>query len=136
MPYVVKGMDVSLSGIVSWLEENAPALLKARAGGCMRRVWERPMGHRTRSVSHRSAEGAPMPDPQSGEATAEDLCYSLQETLFAMLVEVTERAMAHCGSQDVLVVGGVGCNLRCAVPPCQLATCMHGCHPCTAAATA
>ena len=29
-----------------------------------------------------------------------------------MLVEVTERAMAHCGAPDVLIVGGVGCNLR------------------------
>eukprot|EP00051_Salpingoeca_urceolata_P023625 m.404685 g.404685 ORF g.404685 m.404685 type:complete len:336 (-) comp20127_c0_seq1:280-1287(-) len=44
--------------------------------------------------------------------TAEDLCYSLQETLFAMLVEITERAMAHCGSEEVLIVGGVGCNKR------------------------
>lgn len=26
-----------------------------------------------------------------------------------MLVEITERAMAHCGSQEALVVGGVGC---------------------------
>jgi len=42
----------------------------------------------------------------------EDLCYSLQETIFAMLVEVTERAMAHCGSNEVLLVGGVGCNVR------------------------
>lgn len=42
--------------------------------------------------------------------TAEDLCYSLQETVFAMLVEITERAMAHCGAKEVLLVGGVGCN--------------------------
>ncbi|XP_012839100.1 PREDICTED: probable tRNA N6-adenosine threonylcarbamoyltransferase isoform X2 [Erythranthe guttata] len=41
-----------------------------------------------------------------------DLCYSLQETLFAMLVEITERAMAHCDTKDVLIVGGVGCNER------------------------
>ena len=34
--------------------------------------------------------------------------YSLQETLFAMLVEVTERAMAHIKSNQVLIVGGVG----------------------------
>lgn len=25
---------------------------------------------------------------------------------------ITERAMAHCGSQEVLIVGGVGCNER------------------------
>lgn len=42
----------------------------------------------------------------------EDLCYSLQETVFAMLVETTERAMAHVGAQEVLIVGGVGCNER------------------------
>lgn len=35
---------------------------------------------------------------------------SSQETLFSMLVEITERAMAHCGSQEVLIVGGVGCK--------------------------
>ncbi|KAK7869491.1 hypothetical protein R5R35_002269 [Gryllus longicercus] len=29
-----------------------------------------------------------------------------------MLVENAERAMSHCGSQEVLIVGGVGCNLR------------------------
>ena len=29
-----------------------------------------------------------------------------------MLVETTERAMAHCGSKEVLLVGGVGCNQR------------------------
>lgn len=37
---------------------------------------------------------------------------AMQETIFAMLVEVTERAMAHVNCKDVLIVGGVGCNLR------------------------
>lgn len=46
------------------------------------------------------------------DITVEDLCFSLQETLFSMLVEVTERAMAHVGSREVLIVGGVGCNER------------------------
>ena len=41
--------------------------------------------------------------------TPQDLCFSLQETTFAMLVEITERAMAHVGARDVLIVGGVGC---------------------------
>jgi N6-L-threonylcarbamoyladenine synthase len=48
----------------------------------------------------------------TGEATAADLCYSLQETIFAMLVETTERAMAHTNADTVLIVGGVGCNKR------------------------
>ncbi|EFY93224.1 O-sialoglycoprotein endopeptidase [Metarhizium acridum CQMa 102] len=34
------------------------------------------------------------------------------ETVFAMLVEITERAMAHVGTSQVLIVGGVGCNQR------------------------
>lgn len=50
--------------------------------------------------------------PPQGEASPADLCFSLQETIFAMLVEITERAMAHVGTQDVMIVGGVGCNLR------------------------
>ena len=29
-----------------------------------------------------------------------------------MLVEVTERALAHTRSHEVLIVGGVGCNVR------------------------
>ena len=52
------------------------------------------------------------PKIDSGEYTAADLCFSLQETIFAMLVEITERAMAHCDSHEVLIVGGVGCNKR------------------------
>ncbi|CAH0381515.1 unnamed protein product [Bemisia tabaci] len=76
LPYVVKGMDVSFSGILSYIEERAPSLI------------------------------------EKGEYTPADLCYSLQETIFAMLVETTERAMAHCGSNEVLIVGGVGCNVR------------------------
>ena len=49
---------------------------------------------------------------QSGEYGREDICFSLQEVLFAMLVETTERAMANTGSNEVLIVGGVACNLR------------------------
>ncbi len=42
----------------------------------------------------------------------EDLCYSLQETAFAMLVEVAERALAHTGKSELLLGGGVACNTR------------------------
>lgn len=55
--------------------------------------------------------GTAKPDEED-VITPEDLCFSLQETTFAMLVEITERAMAHVGAKDVLIVGGVGCNLR------------------------
>lgn len=46
------------------------------------------------------------------EDLAASICFSLQETAFSMLVEVTERAMACTHSKEVLVVGGVGCNKR------------------------
>jgi len=42
----------------------------------------------------------------------EDLSYSLQETAFAMLVEASERAMAHLNKRELLLGGGVACNKR------------------------
>jgi len=42
----------------------------------------------------------------------EDLCFSIQETCFSMLVEVTERAMAHVEKGEVLLGGGVVQNKR------------------------
>ncbi|KAJ1497091.1 hypothetical protein HMI55_005682 [Coelomomyces lativittatus] len=79
LPYTVKGMDMSFSGILSYLE----AYLKGS----------------------KEDESKPV-------VALEDLCFSLQETVFAMLVESTERALAHVGAHEVLMVGGVGCNLR------------------------
>lgn len=76
LPYIVKGMDISLSGVLTYIEGKGMKMLA------------------------------------DGECTKADLCYSLQETIFAMLVEITERAMAHCNHNEVLIVGGVGCNKR------------------------
>ncbi|ALC43969.1 CG4933 [Drosophila busckii] len=87
LPYVVKGMDVSFSGILSHIEELAEP------------------------NKRRNKRKKPQDEPEIVHSQA-DLCYSLQETIFAMLVEITERAMAHCGSEEVLIVGGVGCNER------------------------
>lgn len=77
LPYVVKGMDVSFSGLLTKIESIANQQLHPK-----------------------------------GDLTPADLCFSLQETIFAMLVEITERAMSHCNTNDVLLVGGVGCNQR------------------------
>jgi len=41
-----------------------------------------------------------------------DLAYSMQETVFAMLVETAERALAHTGKRELLLGGGVACNSR------------------------
>lgn len=71
LPYVVKGTDLSFSGILS-------ALKKALH------------------------EGVPL----------EVLCNSLQETAFAMLSEVVERALAHSRKKELLVCGGVANNER------------------------
>ncbi|MBN2142469.1 bifunctional N(6)-L-threonylcarbamoyladenine synthase/serine/threonine protein kinase [Candidatus Woesearchaeota archaeon] len=49
---------------------------------------------------------------KSGEYSKEDLCFSVQETAFAMLVEVAERAMAHTGKSELVLGGGVACNKR------------------------
>lgn len=71
LPYVVKGMDLSFSGLMT------EAIRKHREG-----------------------------------ANINDLCYSLQETAFAALVEVTERAVAHTEKKEVLLTGGVAANSR------------------------
>ncbi len=55
----------------------------------------------TAAVAHRNR----------GESV-EDVCYSVQETCFAMLTEVTERAMAHVEKEEVLLGGGVVQNKR------------------------
>ena len=71
LPYVVKGMDLSFTGILT------DAVRKRKSGVGLR-----------------------------------DLCYSMQETCFAMLTEVSERALAHTGKEELLLVGGVAANKR------------------------
>ena len=46
------------------------------------------------------------------EYSLEDLSFSMQETVFAMLVETAERAIAHTGKKELLLGGGVACNSR------------------------
>ncbi len=70
LPYSVKGMDVSFSGMLT-------ALKKLK-----------------------------------GKERIEDISYSLQETAFSMLIEVTERAMAHLNKKELMIVGGVAANKR------------------------
>ena len=71
LPYVVKGMDFSFSGIMS--------AAKAAVD-----------------------DGTPV----------EDVCFSLQENIFAMLTEVSERALSLTGSDELVLGGGVGQNDR------------------------
>lgn len=92
LPYTVKGMDCSFSGILAAIDALAAQ-------------WGLDGPQSDEELPATDAEGNPRP-------TRADLCFSLQETVFAMLVEITERAMAHVGSKEVLIVGGVGCNER------------------------
>ena len=71
LPYSVKGMDVSFSGILT-------------------------------KVKQLREKGTKL----------SDLCYSIQETCFAMLAEVAERAMAHTGKNELVLIGGVAANKR------------------------
>ncbi len=45
-----------------------------------------------------------------GTVPEKDLSYSLMHTAFAMLTEVTERALAHTEKKEVLLVGGVAAS--------------------------
>jgi N6-L-threonylcarbamoyladenine synthase len=49
---------------------------------------------------------------ESGKYNLKDLAFSLQENVFAMLVETSERALAHTGKKELLLGGGVACNKR------------------------
>lgn len=71
LPYTVKGMDLSFSGLLT-------------------------------AAVRKYESGTPL----------EDVCYSLQETVFSMLVEVTERALAHTKKREVMLCGGVAANTR------------------------
>jgi N6-L-threonylcarbamoyladenine synthase/protein kinase Bud32 len=42
----------------------------------------------------------------------EEVCYSLQETAFSMIAEVSERALAHTQREEIIVTGGVAANSR------------------------
>jgi N6-L-threonylcarbamoyladenine synthase/protein kinase Bud32 len=76
LPYVVKGMDLSFSGLYT----AAKRLRESK--------------------------------DYNKQYNLNDVAYSLQETAFAMLTEVTERALAHTEKREVLLTGGVAANKR------------------------
>ncbi|GAQ41050.1 putative tRNA threonylcarbamoyladenosine biosynthesis protein kae1 [Aspergillus tubingensis] len=97
LPYTVKGMDISMSGILAAIDGLA---VQYGLDG----DW-----NDDEDVANNASTSE---DLENAKPTRADLCFSLQETVYSMLVEITERAMAHVGSKDVLIVGGVGCNER------------------------
>lgn len=142
LPYATKGMDVSLGGILASVEAytkdkrfrpNPGSVVPARENADAQE-WGKMANGETWSGDGRhvgralDSEGGEVPadedanfspsDPLAASLsevdsiTPADLCFSLQEHIFSMLVEITERAMAHIGSREVLIVGGVGANNR------------------------
>jgi len=103
LPYAVKGMDCSFSGILARIDELAGLLATDENDNRTDRL---------RADAEDEINGDVSPNNRGEPITPADLCFSLQETIFSMLVEITERAMAHVGSSQVLIVGGVGCNER------------------------
>ena len=100
LPYTVKGMDLSMSGILQYLEQLTKSFLT--------NDFKFSKQKKRKLLEYLNDKDV----IDSIEITVEDLCFSFQEHLFAMLVEITERAMAHVGANEVLIVGGVGCNIR------------------------
>ena len=119
LPYVVKGMDCSFSGVLVTAEGLADGVGKDGNGNRINSVNSNDENQATSthtSASPVSSNSGPVNSNEAKEnhtkITPADLCFSLQETVFAMLVETTERAMAHVNTDQVLIVGGVGCNKR------------------------
>ncbi|WP_262178957.1 bifunctional N(6)-L-threonylcarbamoyladenine synthase/serine/threonine protein kinase [Haloarcula laminariae] len=71
LPYVVKGMDFSFSGVMSAAKQAVD-------------------------------DGVPV----------DDVCRGLEETVFGMLTEVSERALSLTGADELVLGGGVGQNER------------------------
>ena len=46
------------------------------------------------------------------DKSTEDICFSLQETAFAMICEATERALSFTKKNELMIVGGVAANKR------------------------
>lgn len=72
LPYVIKGNDVSFSGLLTSVKKLI----------------------------------------QSKRYSLSDICFSLQETAFSIIVEAVERALSFTEKKEFLIVGGVSANNR------------------------
>ncbi|EPY34253.1 O-sialoglycoprotein endopeptidase [Strigomonas culicis] len=97
-------MDMSFSGIISFVEQllSHPQFTEAATCTLSERKRKTQKGNQQPAMTLNTRE----------PFDSNDICFSLQETLFAMLIEVTERAMSQVRATDVMIVGGVGCNER------------------------
>lgn len=116
LPYTVKGMDIALSGILTNLKNKIERMNKLSAH-LNSQVDKKILIEKNKLLSAKQKEGLLLSSSKKSEQsevnyTIEDLCYSMQETVFAMLVETAERALAHTGKKELLLGGGVACNTR------------------------
>ena len=100
LPYKVKGMDVALSGILTNLKQKLEKMSHPPST---------PTTARKKVVNNIKSNNKKSQDINY---TLSDLAYSMQETVFSMLVETAERALAHTGKKELLLGGGVACNSR------------------------
>mgnify|MGYP001612205180 CR=1 FL=1 len=138
LPYSVKGMDIALSGIQTNLKQKLEKMKLYNKKFASLNSSELNKNDNVKNLDLCSTEDInkkllcinnknqrkilAKPDlkqinkraNENGRVnyTLEDLAYSLQETVFAMLVEVAERALAHTGKKELLLGGGVACNKR------------------------
>ncbi|MEK6925959.1 MAG: tRNA (adenosine(37)-N6)-threonylcarbamoyltransferase complex transferase subunit TsaD [Nanoarchaeota archaeon] len=117
LPYTVKGMDITLSGILTNLRQKIEKI----------NLDNKPLYHLPDhpplldNVNNKSYDNINfkndvtlnnLENKNKINYTKEDLAFSMQETVFAMLVEVSERALAHVGKKELVLGGGVACNSR------------------------
>ncbi len=86
-----------------------PTIEKLALGG--RKLLDLPYSVKGMDLAFSGIMTAALTHHARGESL-EDICFSVQETCFAMLTEVTERAMAHIEKDEVLLGGGVVQNKR------------------------
>ena len=86
-----------------------PTIEKLALGG--RKLLDLPYSVKGMDLAFSGIMTAALAHHARGESL-EDICFSVQETCFAMLTEVTERAMAHIEKDEVLLGGGVVQNKR------------------------
>jgi N6-L-threonylcarbamoyladenine synthase len=96
LPYTVKGMDIALSGILTNLKQK------------IEKIEQMPKDELRflKSVVNSDKNKLLL------NYNRKDLAFSMQETVFPMLVEVSERALAHVGKKELVLGGGVACNAR------------------------
>jgi len=70
-----------------------------------------PSGAKIEQLALNSNNFIELPYTVKGEKR-EDMCFSLQETTFAMVMEICERAMAYTNKSEFIIVGGVASNKR------------------------